>query len=121
MHKRKPKKLKQKKAFCDVCEIPFVNAGALGSHNKSKHPPAPPKPMPIVTYDMDAVPNDLDEQHSLIGEGNQSLQVGDTFYRVQKLVVLSTKRKRVDGVLDRSETMVTAKCVKRHWQVNKPL
>ena len=119
--KKKTKKKVNKKLECPECPWgfgTFANEGLLASHKKHMHPPPPP---PVEDWVTDGVPGDLDETLTLTGASNERLQTGDVFYHVRKFVVMSTKRKTLDGVLQKDKTIVVAKCTQRHWQENKPL
>lgn len=116
---RKSKKLKQKKAKCLPCDRVFVNAGALGTHNRKIHPPPPPD---VIEFEIDreGMVDGLEVAHTLLG--GTGIRPGDVFYRVEKLVVMGLKHKKVNGIRVASkDAVVLAKVIRQHWQENKPI
>ena len=79
----------------------------------------PPPPPPPLRVNKKVEVGDVGDSEVLKLIGGKNLKPGDVFYHVRKFVVTRTETTYINDVPDDSTT-VTARCVKRHWQLNQP-
>lgn len=92
-----------------MCFRKFATAEALAKHWDKDHP-APPPALPKTTTKWSV---GREVEHFL--EGAFALDVGDVFYRVEKLVV-----KRISKTEGSGSVKVWAEVTKQNWQNDKP-
>ena len=115
MKKNKSKKNPKDGFMCEadgLCERQFGTLEGMKQHMRKAHPPEPYVPPPPPKKMTTAAPNQLDEDHHLIG--GKRVDVGDVVYIKRKCVVVS--RTETEGSEDLD---VVLKVTKRWWSNNE--